>query len=76
MKVSLNKQDEDKPQFGTLKEGEVFIFDDVVFMKTGISFTALATRAFNAVCLTTGTFESFRGNEKVIPIDGSFVQSS
>ena len=71
MKVVM-KNDINKVSFLSLIIGDVFIYNNILFMKIETSYNATNTIAYNAVRLVDGKITDFL-NEYVTPIDGKFI---
>ena len=61
--------------FTFLIMGDVFIYDDMLFMKIETSFNDTNSKTYNAVRLVDGKLINFV-NEHVILIDGKFIVDS
>ena len=71
MKVVM-KNDINTVSFTFLIMGDVFIYDDMLFMKIETSFNDTNSKTYNAVRLVDGKLINFV-NEHVILIDGKFI---
>ena len=61
-----------KVSFLSLIIGDVFIYDDMLFMKIETSFNANTTSSYNTVRLVDGKLFNFL-DEYVTPTDGKFI---
>ena len=66
------KNDINTVSFTFLIMGDVFIYDDMLFMKIETSFNDTNSKTYNAVRLVDGKLINFV-NEHVILIDGKFI---
>ena len=71
MKVVMKNNINQVP-FASLIIGDVFIYDNTLFMKIEVSFNATNSKAYNTVRLVDGKLINFV-NEYVTPIDGKFI---
>ena len=71
MKVVMKNNINQVP-FASLIIGDVFIYDNTLFMKIEVSFNATNSKVYNTVRLVDGKLINFV-NEYVTPIDGKFI---
>lgn len=59
--------------FADIKSGEVFEYDNVVYMRVELDVPTVGKHEYNAICLRTGLGAHITDNLHVLPLDSELV---